>query len=274
MTVMRSPISAMVAALLIALTSKDTSAQTVLARVVDGESGRPVIGALVHLVAPGGEAQSSTLTDDLGRALFVGVLDGSIYLRAEMIGQATTETALFSVGHAETVSREIRMEPSAILLEGIDVSASERCEIRGGEEGMVVAEVWNEARKALLAASITDNRGLYRYETMRYDRDIDAETDAVLSEERQRRDSYMRTPFESKPANELVEGGFIQDDGGADVYYAPDAAALLSDVFLDTHCFRLAEARNIQGFIGLEFEPTEDRGVPDIRGAMWLYGSR
>ena len=270
MTVMRSPISAMVAALLIALTSKDTSAQTVLARVVDGESGRPVIGALVHLVAPGGEAQSSTLTDDLGRALFVGVLDGSIYLRAEMIGQATTETALFSVGHAETVSREIRMEPSAILLEGIDVSASERCEIRGGEEGMVVAEVWNEARKALLAASITDNRGLYRYETMRYDRDIDAETDAVLSEERQRRDSYMRTPFESKPANELVEGGFIQDDGGADVYYAPDAAALLSDVFLDTHCFRLAEARNIQGFIGLEFEPTEDRGVPDIRGAMWL----
>ena len=182
MTVMRSPISAMVAALLIALTSKDTSAQTVLARVVDGESGRPVIGALVHLVAPGGEAQSSTLTDDLGRALFVGVLDGSIYLRAEMIGQATTETALFSVGHAETVSLEIRMEPSAILLEGIDVSASERCEIRGGEEGMVVAEVWNEARKALLAASITDNRGLYRYETMRYDRDIDAETDAVLSE--------------------------------------------------------------------------------------------
>ena len=270
MTVIRRPRSAIVAALMIALTSQDASAQTVLARVLDGESGQPVIGALVHLVAIEGEAQSSTLTDDLGRALFVGVPNGSIHLRAEMIGQATTETALFSVGHGETVSREIRMETSAILLEGIDVSASERCEIRGGEEGMLVAEVWNEARKALLAASITDNRGLYRYETMRYDRDIDAETDAVLSEERQRRDSYMRTPFESKPANELVEGGFIQDDGGADVYYAPDAAALLSDVFLDTHCFRLAEARNPQGFIGLEFEPTEDRGVPDIRGAMWL----
>ena len=85
MTVIRRPRSAIVAALMIALTSQDASAQTVLARVLDGESGQPVIGALVHLIAEAGEAQSSTLTDDLGRALFVGVLDGSIYLRAEMI---------------------------------------------------------------------------------------------------------------------------------------------------------------------------------------------
>jgi len=270
MTPMRRSLTVTVGMLLIALTAPEAWAQTVLARVADGESGQPVIGALVHLVVPIEGTQRSTLTDDLGRALFVGVSGGGMRLRAEMIGRATTETNLFSVGQTETVSREIRMAPSAIMLEGIDVSASERCEIRGGEEGMIVSDVWNEARKALVAASITDNRGLYRYETVRYDRDIDAETDAVLSEERQRRDSYMQAPFESKPAEELVLRGFIQDDGGADVYYAPDAAALLSDVFLDTHCFRLAKERNAQGFIGLEFEPTEDRDVPDIRGAMWL----
>lgn len=249
---------------------KPVSAQTVLARVVDDASGQPVVGALVHLRGADGIIGRSALTDELGRALFVGVVGEHWRLSAEMIGRATTEVGPFSLTPTETLSPEIRMASSAIMLEGIDVSASERCEIRGGDEGMVVADVWNEARKALAAASITDDRGLYRYETVRYEREIDAYTDAILSEERRRRDVPMRTPFESPPAEELVRGGFVQDDGGEDVYYAPDASALLSDAFLDTHCFRLARERNPQGLIGLEFEPTEDREVPDISGVMWL----
>lgn len=262
--------AALVAALCAHLAPLDAAGQTVLARVVDDANGQPVVGALVHLVAPEGTLARSALTDDLGRALFVGAFGEGWRLRAEMIGRATVEGEAFSVAEAETVSHEIRMASSAIMLEGIDVAASERCEIRGGDEGMIVAEVWDEARKALAAASITDNRGVYRYETVRYDRQIDVETNAVLNEERQRRNAYMRTPFESRPAEELVRDGFVQDDGGEDVYYAPDATALLSDAFLDTHCFRLAEERNGEGFIGLEFEPTEDRDVPDIRGTMWL----
>ena len=65
MTVIRRPGSAIVSALLIAVTLQNASAQTVLARVLDGESGQPVIGALVHLIAEAGEAQSSTLTENL-----------------------------------------------------------------------------------------------------------------------------------------------------------------------------------------------------------------
>ena len=262
--------TALITFALVSLVVPSVRAQTVVARVVDDASGQPLIGALVHLVGSDGVLTRSALTDDLGRALFIGTLGEDWRVRAEMIGRATTEVGPFSVGEGETLSREIRMASSAIVLEGIDVSASGRCEIRGGNEGMIVAEVWNEARKALAAASITDDRGLYRYETVRYDREIDAYTSAILSEDRRRRDVPMRTPFESRPAEELVRGGFVQDDGGSDVYYAPDATALLSDVFLDTHCFRLAGERNDEGFIGLEFEPTEDREVPDIEGVMWL----
>ncbi|MGB1657138.1 MAG: carboxypeptidase regulatory-like domain-containing protein [Longimicrobiales bacterium] len=262
--------TALVTIALVSLVVLPVRAQTVVARVVDDASGQPLIGALVHLVGSDGALNRSALTDDLGRALFIGTLGEDWRVRAEMIGRATTEVGPFSVGEGETLSREIRMASSAIVLEGIDVSASERCEIRGGNEGMIVADVWNEARKALAAASITDNRGLYRYETVRYDREIDAYSSAILTEDRRRRSVPMRTPFESRPAEELVRGGFVQDDGGSDVYYAPDATALLSDAFLDTHCFRLAGERNDEGFIGLEFEPTEDREVPDIEGVMWL----
>lgn len=82
----------------------------------------------------------------------------------------------------------------------------------------------------------------------------------------------METPFESHPAEDLVQRGFVQEDGRGYLYMAPDASVLLSDAFLDTHCFRVADAgREGDGLIGLGFEPTGDKKtVPDIAGTMWL----
>jgi hypothetical protein len=79
----------------------------------------------------------------------------------------------------------------------------------------------------------------------------------------------MLTPFESLPADSLVAYGFVQRAGMDYLYFAPDAAVLLSDPFLDTHCFRLG--RGADGLLGLAFEPTgEDKSVVDIAGTMWI----
>ena len=164
------------------------------------------------------------------------------------------------------------LESSAIILEGIEVAADGgRCQVRPGGEGLLVSDVWEEARKALSAASITDQVGAYRYELMSYDRQLDRRSGTILSEEQRRQEGYMTTPFESRPAEDLVANGFAQRDGRDFLYYAPDATVLLSDAFLDTHCFRVAESRNDEGFVGLGFEPTgDDKSVPDIQGTMWL----
>ena len=62
----------------------------------------------------------------------------------------------------------------------------------------------------------------------------------------------------------------IDDDDGS-IYYAPDADVLLSDAFLDTHCMSLVEGEDeAEGLVGLSFEPTQDRGVTDISGVLWL----
>jgi len=45
---------------------------------------------------------------------------------------------------------------------------------------------------------------------------------------------------------------------------------LLSDPFLDTHCFRLTEDSQLPGSIGLSFEPVEESGLSDIEGTLWL----
>lgn len=248
-----------------------TSAQTVLVRVVDAQTSGPVVGALTYLDDARGQVVKNTLTDERGRALFVGIPAGSYRVRAEMIGMGTAQTDLFDVSAGATVTQEMRMESSAIQLEGLEVATDAgRCTVRPGAEGALVAQVWDEARKALSAASLTDERGRYRYETVKYDRQIDRATGVIIDEERNRREGYMETPFESHPAEDLVENGFVQRDGQDYLYMGPDASVLLSDAFLDTHCFKLA-GRGESGLVGLGFEPTgENKSVPDIAGTIWI----
>ena len=85
--------------------STHVNAQTVLARVLDGEDSRPVFGALTYLVDSDGTVLKNALTDQLGRALFVGLEAGAFRVRVEMIGKATVETDLFQVAAGQQLRR-------------------------------------------------------------------------------------------------------------------------------------------------------------------------
>jgi hypothetical protein len=248
-----------------------SDAQTVVVRVVDGESTQPMFGALAYLVDAAGGTVKNTLTDERGRALFTNVPAGAYRVRVEMIGMTTAESDLFDLPVGMTHTDEFRLESSAIQLEGLEVELEAgRCRVRPGGEGLVVAQVWDEARKALSAASFTDQRGAYRYELIRYERQLDR-GGVLLDEQQVKREGYMATPFESRPAEDLATNGYVQRDGRDYVYYAPDADVLLSDAFLDAHCFRLAGRDAATNFIGLGFEPTgDDKTVPDIAGTLWI----
>jgi hypothetical protein len=189
-----------------------------------------------------------------------------------MIGMATQESESFEVRGVASEPLVLRLVPRAIDLEGIDVRAERRrCIARPTEEGLAVATLWDEARKALSAAAITEMQGIYRYETMTYERDVDPDSRVLIREEEERQQGYMRSPFESLPPEDLVGNGFVRRDGGEIVYYAPDANVLLSDAFLESHCFRLVEAPDTASVVGLGFEPLAGRGrVPDVVGTLWL----
>jgi hypothetical protein len=256
----------------LAFTPATVGAQTVLIRAVSGETSAPLFGALAYLVDPAGETVKNALTDERGRALFVGIPSASYRVRVEMIGMATSETEVFAVTEGMSISKQLRLESSAIQLAGIEVELEGgRCRLRSDEGGLAVADVWAEARKALSAAAFTDQQGAYRFETMTYNRRLDRDH-KIISEEESRRDAYMRTPFESRSAEELAESGYVQDEGRDKIYFAPDASVLLSDVFLDAHCFRLSMGEGeTEGLIGLTFEPTgENKRVIDIEGSMWI----
>lgn len=244
--------------------------QSVLVQVTESESGRPIPGAFVSLLDDQGRVLRSALTDDSGRFLFPVQAAGAFRVRGEMIGRETRSSEPLTLRGGESGRIVLSLPAHAIPLEEIRVEADERCRLRP-DEASHISRVWEEARKALAIQAWTEQTGLYRMVITTYERDLDRTGRKVEREDRKGSTAVTRTPFRSLPADDLLTKGFVQsaESGGHD-YFGPDAAVLLSDLFLDTHCFRLERSADLPGSLGLSFEPLEGRDLPDIRGTLWL----
>ena len=241
-------------------------AQPVLGIVVEEGTGRPVMGAMVMLFDEGGDRVDRMLTNVAGRFALDARAPGPHYLTVERIGYATLTTDRFAAGPDDLyLTIDVPIEP--VALTGLDVESGRRCEVRP-EEGRVTARVWDEVRKALTAEAWTREAALYSYTLERFSRALDREGDNVLADTT-RITTNREAAFVSAPIERLAAEGFVQAEGdSATTYYAPDAGALISDVFLDTHCMRVREGDD--GRLGLTFEPIPERRVPDIAGVLWV----
>jgi len=243
------------------------AAQTVRGVVVEAGARIPVDGAMVILFDATGDPVHRVLTDGLGRYFLEAEAPGRHSIRVDRIGYESVSTGTFSVDPTGLV-RNIDVSVRAIELAGLDVSGSARCQVRPAD-GEATARLWAEARKALEATAWTLNQGVYRYTLLHYTRDLDANGVRVEDETREFIRGRSQAPYISLPAERLVEEGFVHtlEDGRAS-YYAPDAAVLLSDPFLDTHCMKIKEGED--GLVGLELKPVDGRRLPDIEGTLWL----
>ena len=252
-------------------TTTPGQAQVVRGHIVDPAAGVGVGGAMVTLVSPdGGEAGRVITSAGDGSFLLHAPAIGEYRLRADRIGYAATYSEFFFLAAGDTlvVSMVANIEP--VSLAGIEAEAGRRCRVRP-EEGLAVSRVWEEARKALAAAVWTQEQGEYEYEMLRITRDMDPRGRTVVGEDRMHVRSRGQASFLSRPADSLVYAGFARFSDNMSQFWAPDAAVLLSNPFLDTHCLRVRTGDGAAtGLVGLEFEPTRDRGVPDIAGTVWL----
>ncbi|MGD8322237.1 MAG: carboxypeptidase regulatory-like domain-containing protein [Gemmatimonadota bacterium] len=271
----RSLYRSLCTALLALLAPASAGAQSVLVRVMAAESASPIQGAMAWLLDAEGKPLDRALTDEQGRYLFTRLDPGRYRVRAEMIGRATAESETFTVAASGApLVRTLALATQVIELEGIGVEGESRCRLRP-EEGLAVARVWEEVRKALDAAAYTETHVAYRYRTVTSERELGEDARTVLTERRRVATGFMARPYESVPADTLLEKGFVQiDAGGGGSYYAPDAEVLLSDAFLDTHCFALRPGdMDHLGSVGLAFEPVPGRRISDISGVLWLQAS-
>jgi len=225
--------------LLISAWGAPLGAQTIQGWLLDRETGQGVEGALVLLLDQAGEEIDGFLTNADGRFRVRAPNPGAYSLRAERIGYETVTSETIRLGSAQVSGILLETGPSAIELEELRVEGEQQCVIRPAE-GLELARVWDEARKALTVQEWTEGEDFYNFQLVRYQRTLHPDSRGVLSEEREGMVVVNRNPIRSLPARELLEEGFIQTaENGANFYYGPDASVLLSDLFLDTHCFRL-----------------------------------
>ena len=239
-------------------------------QVVDNISGTPVGGGFVVLIGPDGEELARTLTTRDGRFSFRLRPDfqGMVQIRSERIGYGPVVTPPFDPSRRDAADMLVRVGPLPTPLSTIEVRETSECTNRPTED-VRTAVVWEEARKALAAASWTASQRLYHVVSNIYERDLKGRR--VIRERHRPSIGRSTTPFISLDPVELRKKGYVSDAGDGVVYYAPDARVLQDAGFVDTHCFRLRRPdKDRSHLIGLAFEPVPSRRLPDVEGVLWL----
>jgi hypothetical protein len=260
--------------LLLAPIADRLEAQVIHGQLARDGSSEPIGGALVVLLGADGTQLTGALTNPEGRFTIRAPGPGVYTLRAEQIGFATVTSPALRLADAETLEYSMLARVEPVRMDGLTVTGRRRrCVVRP-REGEQLHTLWEEARKALNAAAWTEEQGLFRFRYVRYERELDPASLRVRTHREVATAGLSANPFVSIPAEQLENEGYVRMSGADAWYFAPDAEVLLSDRFLDQHCFKLASGRpDAEGLIGLAFEPVSGRGLPDIEGVLWLHRS-
>ncbi|MDT8435607.1 MAG: carboxypeptidase-like regulatory domain-containing protein [Gemmatimonadota bacterium] len=264
-------IAAVPAAALVFLAAAPAAAQTVVGTVVEEGSGAPLAATFVVLEDPGGEVRARALTGRDGAFRIGAPGPGRWRLRTERIGFEPGVSPELELAAGEVRTFRFRVATRPVRLDDIAAEDRPRCGRVGVQEAVELQRVWDEARKALSATVWTGLQPHFRFDVVLHSRllgpDGDPEGEPTYTEAR----FYGRHPFRAVPKRDLALGGFVQRRPGRIAFHAPDAEVLLSDSFVDRHCFRIDRATSAGvRQVGLVFEPVPGGRVTDIEGVMWL----
>lgn len=251
------------------LAPASSTAQAVRVELVSPGSASPISGGIVALLDSTGAVVASGLTGEDGVQLLRAPRAGRYRLRVERIGYRSTLTQPIALTLHSTVSERVSLSEERITLPSVRVVADRRCVTRPAD-GLLTASLWTEARKALEATRLTAQQRSSAFRVRRTERELDPATLAPRLTRSWEKEVRTTAPFAAEDAALIAREGWVRRQGdGSTLYAAPDAALLLSDAFLDSHCFTVTpDSANRR--IGLAFAPVSRQRKADIRGTLWL----
>lgn len=263
-------LATLLSCLALAPASRSLGAQLVRGTVVDSATARPVDDFTMQLIDSAGASVSAALAQPGGHFALHAPAAGTYRLRVLRIGFRRTQTSSFTVGAGEVVERVVRMPQISVALTGIRVVGEQRCEgMPAG--GAAIATVWDEVRKAVQAVQLTGNEQRLRMRVRDFTRDLSLRGDDVTHEQSSEREGVTARPYVSPDAASMASDGYVRQQPDGVWYYAPDADVLLSDAFVNAHCFHLRrDAVSGDSLIGIAFEAVRRRPPPDIRGVLYV----
>lgn len=249
------------------LTWAALGAQTATAIVRETAAGPPVAGAIVRLLA-GDSVIAQGLTSESGRVTLRAGGAGRFMLRVSRIGYAPSPPSPIDLAAGETRTVELAVLWERVQLPELTVQARTTCG-KSPAERALAATLWEQVRQALTATRVSEGGGLAvrsRKEHRRLTRG-----GVILDEQRSEPQVTGSRPFVALRSEVLAQRGYVLAEGDSVAYHAPDATLLLSDPFVETHCFGVTAApKGDSAHVGLSFEPTRGSQVADIRGVLWV----
>ena len=241
------------------------SAQVVELRLREASSGAPIGGAIVRLMAES-RTVFQGLTNAAGFLILSASGPGTYRLRIDRIGWSGLLTDSVQLEVGQTHRMIVPMASTRVELPGVVVRGKSRCDA-SAQTGAVAGMLWEEIHKALTANVITTSSRLVPLHVREFLREVSRDNDPVR--EWVTVSKIVRgQPFGSPSASVIASSGFVREVGDSAVFEAPDAALLLSDDFVATHCCEAVPVRN--GLVGLAFEPIPRRKLPEVSGTIWI----
>ena len=259
-------------AFVLALTlSPPLAAQRVHGTLRDSTSSQIVLGAVVSLLDSAGATLARTISDEHGQyALPLGL--GRRRLRVIRIGYQPREVAVSRA--RDDVTLDIAMTRIPAMLSSVKVNGRPLCPGSGDNAGGLAFSLWEQARAALLASVVAREAKPADVRMLSFERTLNMNDGRVRSQKQTRKEGRSTKPFyASAEPSVFAQSGYIKEDPGGRVYYAPDAEVLLHESFATTHCFSLTIDRDHPAQVGIAFEPASGAGrdtLVDVSGVLWL----
>jgi hypothetical protein len=234
----------------------------------------PVTGALVMLLDANGRTIAQTASHEGGRYSVTPPTPGSYRVQVLQIGWRPTTAGPFTLRSGVTTPANVDVTGARIPLDAIVVTDRSECRVRP-DSAAAAFILWDEARKALVSATMTRAEPL-TMTVSRTEQDLDRSGTRLIWDSTRVSVGQSLNPFRSLSADSLARFGYATGDAaGNKTYWAPDAAVLLSESFLTTHCIRLerprTESADSARLLGVGFSPIAKKGgMVDVEGVVWL----
>jgi hypothetical protein len=235
--------------------------QTLFGTVVD-ESSTPVSGVLVTLRDSALQVGTRVLTDQTGR-FFLRPHAGRYTLSFEHIGFARLVRSA-ELSASDPLKVDVQLKTAPVVLTSIVAEGKGRC---GSTNDAQAAHLWYLAQTALASLSAETPK---RFRIRNYSRDLDVLLRPQSADRAEIVTANNTRSFRAEPSTSLLTKGFVQRRDDGLWFFGPDAELLLSDDFVNGHCFRVAREKTRKDLVGLAFSPGASKLKHDIRGTIWL----
>lgn len=249
------------------LLNSAVGAQALSGRVV--RAGVGVDGAIVLLLDGQRATQGRALTRDGGRFTVAAPEAGSYTVRVLRIGYAPTVAGPFLLRAGATPTADVELTGDAVVLDRMTVTDRSECRVHP-DSAAAAFHIWEEARKALLATSLTRAEPLSML-VSRTERTLDRDGERILDQVSSTAAGRSINPFVSLPPDSAAKYGYVTQRADGRTYWGPDAEILLSASFAAAHCLRLEQRTSSPKLVGVAFAPaTRQRDLVDIEGVVWV----